>query len=139
MKNSEWYENRILWRAGKLHLETYAWRNFLLSNEQPARKVLEAVGGYGVPLFIFWLSDDVWTLLTNQFLVGKCNGVLSSVDLDRLGEVSTLNYNNLPQNELKQRAEYISVGSDRKIFWTPTGNVHFSLRNVLGMFPLNVP
>lgn len=139
MKKSDWYENRILWRAGKLHLETYAWQHFLLSNELPARKVLEAVGGYDVPLFIFWLSDDVWTLLTNQFLVGKLGGVLSSVDLDKLGEVSTVNDKDLPPDELKRRAEFISAGGDRKNFWTPAGNVHFSLRNILGMFPINVP
>jgi len=139
MKKSNWYENRILWRAGKLHLETYAWRHFLLSNEQPARKVVEAVGGYGVPLFIFWLNDDVWTLLTNQFLVGKLGGVLSSVDLDKLEEVSTVNDKDLPPDELKRRAEIISAGAERKHFWTPAGNVHFSLRNILGMFPINVP
>jgi hypothetical protein len=139
MKKPDWYKNRILWRAEKLHLEIYAWRHFFLSNEQSARKILQAVDGYGVPLLIFWLSDDVWTLLTNQFLLGKLDGVLSSVDLDTLGEVSTVNDKGLPPNELKRRAEFISAGADQKNFWTPVGNVHFSIRNILGMFPINVP
>ena len=111
----------------------------MLSNEQPARKVSEMVGEYGVPLFIFWLNDDVWTLLTSQFLVGKLGGVLSSVDLDKLEEVSTLNDKDLPPEELKRCAEFISAGAGRRKFWTPAGNVHFSLRNILGMFPINVP
>jgi len=139
MKKSDWYENRILWRARKLQLDSYMWRNFLLSNEQPARRVLDAIGGYGVPLIIFWLSDDVWTLLTSQVLIGKFGGVLSSIDLDELGEISTVNDSNLPPNELKRRAEYISAGGDRKKFWTPAGSVHFSFRNILGVFPINVP
>ncbi|HDR9758215.1 hypothetical protein [Burkholderia cepacia] len=139
MKKSDWYKSRIQWRAGKLNLEAYAWQHFLLSNEWSAKKILEAAGGHGVPLFIFWLNDDVWTLLTNLFLIGKLNGVLSSIDLDKLGEVSTVNDQDLPPNELKRRAEFISAGHDRTRFWTPAGNVHFSLRNILGMFPINVP
>lgn len=139
MKRSDWYENRILWRAKKLRLDAYAWGNFLLSNEQVAKKVLEAAGGCGIPLFIFWLNDDVWTLLTNQCLVGKLGGALSSVKLDKLEEVSTVNDQDLPADELKRRAEFISVQGGQKNFWTPAGSVHFSLRNILGMFPINVP
>lgn len=139
MKKLDWYENRIQWRARKLRLESYEWRNFVESNEQSAGKILETASGCGVPLFVFWLSDDTWTLLTNQFLVGKLDGVLSSVDLDKLEQVSTVNDKNLPPNELKGCAEIISAGGDRRNFWTPAGNAHFALRNILGMFPINVP
>lgn len=57
MRKSEWYEDRILWRAQKLRLESYAWRLFSQSNEQAAKKVLDDAVGTGAPLFIFWSSD----------------------------------------------------------------------------------
>lgn len=139
MKKTEWYENRILWRARKLRLDDYVWLKFLLSNKQSAREILELAAGYGVPLYIFWQSEDVWTLLTNQFLVGRIDGALSAVGLDELGEVITVNNKKLPPNELKLHANIIRAGGEKKEFWTPAGNVHFALRNILGMFPLNVP
>lgn len=139
MKKEDWYENRIRWRARKLKLEPYAWSNFLVSHELPARSILDVAGAHGTPIFIFWLNEDNWTLLTNRFLAGKCSGVLALVDLDSLDEVSTENRDGLPPNEIKKLATIISAGQDRKNFWTPAGNAHFALRNILGMFPLSPP
>lgn len=139
MKKTEWYKNRILWRAGKLHLEDYAWSNFVLSKKQCAKEILEATAGHGAPLYVFFLNDYVWTVLTDKYLVGRLDEVLSSVSLDELGEVVTVNNKSLPPNELKIHANIIRAGRDKSEFWTPAGNAHFSLRNILGMFPLNVP
>lgn len=139
MNKSEWYANPILWRAKKLQLESYEWQKFLLSNEESARKVLEVASGRGVPLFIFWQSDDVWTLLTNQFLVGRLGGENSVVDLDKLGRVSTESNDGVSQNDSKRYAEVIRAGEVERKFWTPRGAAHFSLRNVLAMFPINAP
>ncbi|WP_343741585.1 hypothetical protein [Herbaspirillum huttiense] len=112
---------------------------FLISNEATARKVLDATEGYGHPLHIFWLNDDVWTVLTARFLLGKIDGVFASVELDDLGEVSTANDGNLCPQELKKQAEYIEVGLGKTRFWTDPGINHFSLRNILGMFPIRMP
>ena len=138
MRKSEWYENRILWRAQKLRMESYAWRQFSQSNEQAAKRVLEDAVGTGSPLFIFWSSDRVWTLLTDQFLIGILEGILSSVALDELRIVSTVSDESLPPEEVKRMAELITAG-DRKKFWMPAGNAHFALRNLLMMFPLKTP
>lgn len=70
-------------------------------------------------------------------MVGRIDDVLSSVGLDELGEVITVNNKKLPPNELKIHANIISAGREKKDFWTPAGNAHFALRNILGMFPLN--
>lgn len=139
MKKSDWYEDRILWRAAKHHLDSCLWRNFFLSNEQAAGHISKKTAGYGAPLIIFWLNDETWTMVTSQFLVGEIKARISVVNLDMLGEMSTVNDTNLPPNELKQSAEYIKAGADEKIFWTPRGNNHFSLLNILRVFPLNVP
>ena len=139
MKKLEWYKNRILWRARKNRLDSCLWNSFLISNEAAARKVLDATEGYEHPLLIFWLNDDVWTVLTAKFLLGKIDGVFASVELDNLGEVSTANDDNLYPQELKKRAEYIEVGLTKTRFWTDPGINHFSLRNILGMFPIRTP
>ena len=139
MNKSEWYEDRIMWRAGKFSLTDCLWKNFSMSNEMAASKILEAVEKFGPPLLIFRASEDVWTLLTNQFLVGKSERVMSAVSLDELGAISTVNDQNWPAQELKQRAQYISVGAAKTRFWTPPGEKHFSLINILKVFPLNVP
>jgi hypothetical protein len=139
VNKSEWYENRILWRSKKLKLAPYEWWRFLLSDEKTARKILAVASGCGVPLFIFWLSDDVWTLLTNQFLIGRYGGENSVIDLDKLGKVSTVNNDGLSPKDLKRCAEVISAGEVPREFWTPRGSVHFALRNVLAMFPMKIP
>lgn len=139
MKKANWYENRILWRAGKLQLDSYLWKNFLISHGQHVASILGAIGEVGVPLIVFWSNDALWTLLTSEFLVGRWDDRLSMVDLDTLGEIVTVNDRNLSPSELKRSADCISVGPDRKRFWTPAGNCHFSLMNILRMFPLSVP
>ncbi|GAB1827521.1 hypothetical protein ACOTCH_06410 [Achromobacter xylosoxidans] len=139
MNKSEWYENRILWRAKKLSLAPYEWRKFSLSSEKSARKVLAVASGCGVPLFIFWLNDDIWTLLTNQCLVGRYRGENSVIDLDKLGKVSTVNSDGLSPKDLKRYAEVIGAGEGPREFWTPSGSPHFALRNVLAMFPIKIP
>lgn len=124
---------------GKIALTPVCGMFFLISNEATARKVLDATEGYGHPLRIFWLNDDVWTVLTARFLLGKIDGVFASVELDDLGEVSTANDGNLCPQELKKQAEYIEVGLGKTRFWTDPGINHFSLRNILGMFPIRMP
>jgi hypothetical protein len=139
MKKADWYENRILWRAAKLQLDTYLWRNFLISHKQDAKSILDAIGEAGVPLIVFWSNDELWTLLTNEFLVGRWGGRLSLANLDSLGEIVTVNDRGLSPAELKRSADCISVGFDGKRFWTPVGSCHFSLINILRMFPIGIP
>lgn len=138
MRQSEWYENRILWRAKKLCLQSYAWQNFSSTNDSAAKSVEAAAADFGAPLFLFWSSDAVWTLLTDQFLIGKLDSKLSSVHLDKLQDVSTVLDEGLAASEGKRMAEIICAG-DQKKFWTPAGNAHFALRNILNMFPINIP
>lgn len=137
MNKTDWYENRIRWRLKKLQLDAFNWSDFELSNKLAAKKVVEKIEACGAPILIFWSNDDVWTLLTNQFLIGKLGDVFSIIDLDKLGPISTENVNHVATEELKKEAEYILAGD--VLFWTPKGGPHFSLRNILQMFPINVP
>lgn len=139
MNKNDWYEDRILWRVGKLHLESYLWKDFEMMNSLAAKTVLKMMAEGEVPLVIFWRCSEKWTLLTNQYLRGRIDGVFASVLLDDVSDVLTVNDKNTPPNEFKREAEYFSVGKDKIIFWTPKGAPHFSLRNILGMFPLNAP
>ncbi|MEN4922753.1 hypothetical protein ABE485_29055 [Achromobacter spanius] len=119
-------------------MDDYLWSRFELSNPEEAKAVSQAMVRGEVPLVIFWKNDSEWTLLTDQYLRGEIHGISSSAFLDEVSDVSTVNEKNVPPNEYKREAEYVSVGKGKK-FWTPVGAPHFSLRNVLGMFPLNVP
>lgn len=139
MNKADWYADRIMWKAGKNRLNDYYWSNFELVNPQEAKTIQAFVMAPEAPLVIFWRNSDNWTLLTNQYLRGRIDGVLSSVCLDEISDVSTLNEKNVPANEFKREAEYILVGKNKKIFWTPQGGPHFSMKNILGIFPLNVP
>ncbi|MNL40232.1 hypothetical protein D3C87_1625670 [compost metagenome] len=141
MNKTDWYANRILWRVGKLHLDDYLWSNFSLLNAQAARALLQAMemGEREIPLVVFWKNNDKWTLLTNQYLRGRIDGAFNQVSLDDISDVSTVNNKNIPPNDFKHEAEYFLVGKDKKIFWTPMGSPHFSLRNILAVFPLNAP
>lgn len=120
-------------------MESRRWAAFCALDERAGREVLAELAVYGDPLLIFWLDSDTWTVLTNQFLVGKLRGVSCAVALDELCDVTTDNETNSPPEQLKRRAQILRAGADRLAFWTPAGNEHFSIRNILGMFPIRAP
>ncbi|WP_150777534.1 hypothetical protein [Pandoraea sputorum] len=117
-------------------MKSRLWNEFCGKNKEGGREIASNIDGYGDPLLVFWLDSDTWTVVTNQFLVGRLSGVASALSLDELHEVTTDNEMNLPPDDLKRRAQIVRVGIDRLPFWTPPGNDHFSLRNILGMFPM---
>jgi hypothetical protein len=136
MNKAEWYADRILWRARKLPLDDYLWSSFGISKPKEAQAILQTIAESEVPLVVFWQNSEKWTLLTNQYLRGRLNGGFVSISLDDVSDVAAANENNVPPNEFKTEAECVVVGKDRSIFWTPRGAPHFSLRNILRVFPL---
>lgn len=137
MNKAEWYADRILWKVGKLSIEEYLWSSFEISNSKASKDILQIIPKSEVPLVVFWKNSENWTLLTSEYLRGKVDGSDAIISLDDVSDVVAINEKNIPPNDFKREAEYVSVGREKRIFWTPPGVPHYSLRNILRVFPLN--
>ncbi|WP_454690811.1 hypothetical protein [Achromobacter aloeverae] len=71
MNKSDWYENRIRWRARKHRLDAFFWEAFLLSNSAQAEEIAGVLKDYGTPTLVFWKNSDEWTVRYQRCLGGQ--------------------------------------------------------------------
>ncbi len=140
MKKSEWYADRILWKANQHRLFEKRCYSFDKLNAQQL-SVLTPIHHTGRRLLVFYESAGLWTMLTSNEAISFFGGKLHVVPLDNIkkniqlvrpSEVSS-------GQDAKQTACFIHIKNINDDIWAPEGEELFALMNILRMFPLNVP
>ena len=136
MNKQEWYEDRILWRAGKHNLFEKRCVLFpeLPSNQQEA--INSRVVCEGKPLFAFFKNENTWTLLTTDEIATSHDDGVFRGRLDDIQDEIGLWSESKPTNADKRTANFLELKQLGFKVWAPEGHELFALWNILKMFPI---
>ncbi len=94
----------------------------------------------GDPVIVFNDGGANWTLLTTDEVVSKIDGNVYRFELDTLSkDVRVFADKEMPRDDVKRSANFLSVGKDEKRIWFSSSTELFSFLNIIQMFPINVP
>lgn len=140
MDRSDWFRNRILWRANKNHLLSKE-NTRLFEDLQPGiqEKMSHEVLWKGSPILVFMKPDmSCWTLVTTAEVISVHGGRPHRVTLDAINKSVSVKRLETGQ-ETKKYSEFIIVKDLGVEIWAPAGPELFGLLNILLMFPLGNP
>ena len=137
MKKSEWYANRILWKANQHRLFEKRCHSFDSLTAQQL-SVLAPVRHTGRRLLLFYASADLWTMLTSNEVISFFSGNLHVVILDNIEKNIQVVHPDgaLSDQDVKRTACFIHIANTNDDIWVPEGEELFAMMNILCMFPL---
>lgn len=138
MNKSDWYKDRILWRANKNDLLSKRCALFSSLDDKTRSSIISVIGDDAEPVIIFWDCDNKWTSIGTNKVVSYINGNVSQCFLDEIDKALSI-YNPRSYENIKIEAEFIEVGPNKALIWAPAGPELFALMNILLMFPLKSP
>ena len=140
MEKSEWYTNRILWKANQHRLLEKRCLSFDNLNASQL-STLAPINHTGKRLLVFYESADLWTMLTSNEVISFFDGKLHTASLDDIGKNIQLVRPKVAMSDqdAKKTACFIHIKNIDDNIWVPEGEELFAMMNILRMFPLSLP
>lgn len=135
MTKSEFYKDRILWRAQQHHLLQKKCLTYSQLTDSQLKKII-AFSPKSVPVLVFWNSETLWTVLTTEEVLSFYDNTIHRIDLDAIEKKIKVNLDQSSERP-KFSTEFLILGANQIKIWVFAGNELFALYNILRMFPLN--
>lgn len=134
MDKTEFYKNRILWKADKHNLFEKRCLNYSGLTSLQMMKI-QVSAPKGIPVLVFWNDNNLWTVLTTEEVLSMHDNSLFRVNLDDINQEIKIEVDEGVEKP-KSSTNFLIIGKNKIKIWVFAGEELFALYNTLRMFPL---